>query len=169
MNDFAVQADEEADPARHFSAHHLHAVSVNNFAVGISQQAEIQIVISDELFVALGGIETDSDDLDIVLLQANQAVTETARFLRAARGVVFRVKIEQDDFFADEAVQLKRLAVLILAGEQRRLVAGFGNGGKSCRGGKEDGTDDEQAGKIICFHNKTFLFVLRPRSSVWRP
>jgi len=70
VNDFAIQADEEADPARHFPAHHLHTVSVSNFAVGIGQQAEIQLVISNELFVAFGGIETDADDLDVVGLQA---------------------------------------------------------------------------------------------------
>ena len=129
VNDFAVQADEEADPARHFPAHHPHVVKVNDFAVGIGQQAEIQFVVGDKLFVALGGIKTDSDDLDIVLLQAAQAVAETARFLRAARGVVFWVEIQQDDFFSNEALLFEGLPVLVLAGEQRCLVAGLGNGG----------------------------------------
>ena len=74
VNDFAVQADEEADPARHFSAHHPHIVKVNDFAVGIGQQAEIQMAIRDELFVAPGGIKTDADDGHVVRLQIAHAV-----------------------------------------------------------------------------------------------
>jgi len=42
-------------------------------------------------------------------LQPAHAIAETARFLRAARGVVFRIKIEEDDFFADEAFNLTTL------------------------------------------------------------
>ncbi len=65
--------------------------------------------------MAVGGIKTDADNLDVVRGEILKAVAETARFLRAAAGEILRIKIQQHDFFAGEVGQIDVLAVLIRA------------------------------------------------------
>jgi len=43
-----------------------HAVGVGDFAIGVSQQTEIQFMFRDELPVAAGGIKADADEFDVV-------------------------------------------------------------------------------------------------------
>jgi hypothetical protein len=98
VDDFSIWADEKAHALVHAFALNPHTVKIRDFSVRVGEQREIQIVFGDELLVAVGGIKADADDLHVVLLQIAHAVTEAARFLRAAAGEIFRIKIEQDDF-----------------------------------------------------------------------
>ena len=88
--------------------------------------------------MAVGGIKTDADNLDVVRGEIFKAVAETARFLGAAAGEILRIKIQQHDFFSDKVGEFEILAVLIFAFKRRRGVASLGHGGESCRGSKNN-------------------------------
>src|SRR5579872_2414279 len=90
----AVEADQETDPARHGSPLHPHAVSVDDFSIRIGQQAEIEVILRDELLMAVSRIETHSDNLDIVAFQRVHPIAQPASLLRATRRIVLRVEIE---------------------------------------------------------------------------
>jgi len=137
VDDFSVEADEKAHALGHVFSGHPHAVNVRDLAIGIGEQGEVQFVFGDELQMAVGGIKTDADDLDVVRGEILKAVAEAARFLGAAAGEILRIKIQQHDFLADEVRQFKILAVLIRAGDERRGVAGFGHLGENGCGRNE--------------------------------
>jgi hypothetical protein len=137
VDDFSVEADEKAHALGHVFSGHPHAVNVRDLAIGIGEQGEVQFVFGDELQMAVGGIKTDADNLDVVRGEILKAVAETARFLRAAAGEILRIKIQQHDFFADEVGEFEILAVLVRAGDERRGVASFWNVSEKCGGGNE--------------------------------
>jgi len=70
-------------------------------------------------------VEAHAADLDSGLLQIGHPVAQPARFLRAARRVVLRIEINQDDFFSGMIRELPSPAVLIPALDKRGLVPGF--------------------------------------------
>jgi hypothetical protein len=76
--------------------------------------------------MACSRVETDADDLHLVLGEVAHAVTQSACFLRAAWGVVLRIKIEQHHLFADFVGEFPRLAVLVFPFDQRGRVPDFG-------------------------------------------
>src|SRR5258708_31763475 len=64
VDNFSVEADEKADAFGHFLAIHANTVNVRDPAIRVREQSEIQIILRNELFVAVGGIEADADDFD---------------------------------------------------------------------------------------------------------
>ena len=88
----------------------------------------------DEGLMAFGGIKAHAQNLHVVVLHvANMTRKEQAS--SAVPGVASSIKIKQHQLFADEFGKIPRLAVLILAGDQRALspAAGFAVGGQSGR------------------------------------
>jgi len=131
VDDFSVEADEETNALGHAHEGHFDIIQGNDFAVGIGNEREVEIVFFDKLFVAFGTIVTHSHDGDVIGLQVPHAVAEAAGFLGAAAGEIFGIEIEQNDFLADEVAEVKCLAVLVYAGEQRRGIADFWHVGKN--------------------------------------
>ena len=127
VDDFSIEADEKADALGHVLPSHMNAVSVRDLAIGVGEQGEVQFVFRDELQMAVGGIKTDADNLNVVRGEIFKAVTETACFLRAAAGEILWIKIQQHDFLADEIGELEILAILVRAADERGGVAGLGH------------------------------------------
>ncbi len=100
VRDLAILPDEKTDAAGDIFAGHAHAERIGNLAVRVREQREVQIVFLDELPVAFLVVETDTDDFDAVLLQIADGIAEAASLLGATRRVIFRIKVEDDDFLA---------------------------------------------------------------------
>ena len=65
--DVAIQPNQETDTTGHvFAIGHAGAIGVGDFAVGIDEQREIQIIFGDELLMAGGGIATDADNSNVL-------------------------------------------------------------------------------------------------------
>src|ERR1019366_1483712 len=109
-----------------------HAVAAADLAVGIAEQEERQLVVGDEVLVGLGRVGRDADQDGSGLRDVLPGVTEGACLLRAARGLVLRVEID-DDALALESREVNGRAVLRLAGEVGRglpdeIVRGYDRG-----------------------------------------
>ena len=102
VDDFSVEADEEAHATVNAFSGIPHLVGIGDFSVRVGDQGELQFILRDEFEMAVGGIKTDADNLDVVRGELLKAIAEAARFLRAAAGEILRIKIQQHDFFADE-------------------------------------------------------------------
>src|SRR5437016_414340 len=111
MLDRSVLIDEKTDPASHVSLRHFRAVSLGDFAVGISEQREVQVVFANEALMTVRIVEADADHLDIIFLEVAHGVTEAASFGGASRRLIFGIKIEQDRMFADLVGEFPRFAI----------------------------------------------------------
>ena len=124
--DLAVAADDEGaalDAHVDLSIHvflHPHAVGLDDVAVVIAEQGKGQVVLFDELLVALDRVEADAEDLCLGgdFLPGIPQVTGLGG---AAGGVVFRIEIEHDGV----ARQIGEFD-----GGGRSIVAADGLGGK---------------------------------------
>jgi len=125
VSDFAVQPYEKAHPFRHWPGWHFHPVSVSNFPVRISQERKIQIILGNELLMALWRVKTHADNFDVILLEIRDAIAKTARFFRTTRRIVLRIEIEQHDLLADFIRQFPGLSVLVFTLDEWRFVADF--------------------------------------------
>lgn len=74
-------------------------IQLGNCVVCIHQQCEGQVVLLAELLVALLPVWTDAEDNSILFGDRSVALAEPASLDRSARGVIFRIEIE-DDFLA---------------------------------------------------------------------
>ena len=92
------------------------AVSLDDLFIGIGHEIEPESVLRAELLVRLFAVGRDAEKLDVLFFEFVVRITERARFLRSARGVVFRVE-EQDDALSLEIRELNRIAVLVAGGK----------------------------------------------------
>ena len=99
-------------------------VFIDDLLVVVSDKIELQSVLRSEFLMRLYVIDRDAKELDIVLIEFVVRITERACFLGSARGVVFRIK-EQDDTLSLEVGELYRIAVLVFRFEVRRFVTCF--------------------------------------------
>src|SRR5882724_943159 len=74
------------------------AIGFDDFLVLISQQCERQAVFPYELVVGFHGIRADAEDDGAVFVEFRKRIAKSTGFLGATRGVVFRIKIEDDVF-----------------------------------------------------------------------
>jgi hypothetical protein len=72
------------------------AIGETNFALGVAQQFETEVELFGECRVLFDGIETDTENRDVIFLEIGIEVTEPATFGRSTRGVGFRIEPEQD-------------------------------------------------------------------------
>lgn len=71
-------------------------IQLGNRVVCIHQQCEGQIVLLAEFSVALLPVWTDAQDNSILFGDRSVALAEPASLDRSARGVIFRIEIEDD-------------------------------------------------------------------------
>ena len=60
--------------------------------LGVAEQADLQLVLGDELAVALGGVRAAADDGRVQLLEVLEPVREVTGLGGAAGRVVVRIK-----------------------------------------------------------------------------
>ena len=102
FQDVSLLVDHERR-ARHphhlFAIHHLFlpdAVGFDCDAVRIGKQRKIQALLGDEFLMRCRGVFGDADYLEIPRGQFREMIGLAAGLLRAARGAVFGIKINDD-------------------------------------------------------------------------
>src|SRR5262249_60353457 len=53
VQNLAIGSDEKTDTARHFLSGHTHPIPIRNFSISIRQERKIQVVLGDELLMAV--------------------------------------------------------------------------------------------------------------------
>ena len=97
LRDLAVLVDEVRDAARVFIVRGLRrTVGNTEFALGIGDQRERKLVLRGERGVVGRLVETDADDLDVVLLVFDGEVPEPGTLCLSAGCVGLRIEPEHD-------------------------------------------------------------------------
>jgi hypothetical protein len=101
LDDFTVEADEEADAPGHAQHRHLCGVGGADLAVGIGDEREAQLVCVGKFLMArrLTMAHADDGHGHVVRLQIPEPVAEPACFARAAAGEILWVKVKQHAYF----------------------------------------------------------------------
>src|SRR5262245_4053540 len=92
--------------------------------VGISQQGERDSVLGGEFGLALLVQDAHAEDDGLLLAERWQRLLERARLLRAPRGVVLGIEVE-DDRLAGIVREAMCLSVLVFQRERGSLLAGI--------------------------------------------
>ena len=120
---FPIFIDEKADSLRRLRARiAARPISECDFAVSIASEREFEIVLLREGSVAIDAVETDADDLDIVVVEIFLMVAKATTF-EAASGRVGFGKKPQQNFLAAKTGKGKRCARMRLERELRRAIA----------------------------------------------
>jgi hypothetical protein len=120
LRDLPLRVDQEGLPLRD-AEREADAVERDDVAVLVREEAKRQLVLLCELLLCLDGVFRDAEDDDIPR-ELRAFVTEGLGFDRSTGGVGLREKVE-DDALALERRERDGLAVLVLQGEERSLVA----------------------------------------------
>ena len=105
-----------ADNADYFSSiHHFFTVSLvfgHHGFVRVAEQGQREIVFVDEFRVRLRVVGRDANHCCPGFPDFRPEIAEPARFLRTSRGIVFRIKVN-DDVLAFEVLQGDRPVILV--------------------------------------------------------
>lgn len=93
------------------------AEGLGEFAFGIGEEGEGEIMFLLEFFLALRGIGADADDTYAEGLEVGEGITEGAGLSGAAWGIGFGVKIDEDDAFLVFVGEIEGVSVLVEEGE----------------------------------------------------
>src|SRR5436190_23504128 len=102
LRDLAVAANQirRADDAHEFPAVERFllpdAVLLRDGVIRIGEEREVQVELVGELLLARLIQNADAEHRGFTLFEPRKTVTESARFFRTPRRVVFRVKVEDN-------------------------------------------------------------------------
>src|ERR1041385_1224514 len=95
--------------------------------------------------MTLRRVEAHANYLNIVFLEISNAIAKPACFFRATGRIIFRIEIEQHNFFADVIGKFPGLAILVLSLNERRFVSNFRSFGSSSREYESNGNCSRQS------------------------
>jgi hypothetical protein len=96
-------------------------------ARGIAQEREVEVELLRERAILLSGIETDAENLDVLIGVLLNFVAEPATFLGSPRGIGFGIE-PQNDVVALEIGESKRVPQVVLEFERGRRLSGLDHG-----------------------------------------
>ena len=122
INDEGVTHHSHVFPPHEFLQSVAVVAACNWAGFGISQEREGQRVFVDEFCVGCAVVLADAQHMNARFAEPIPAIPEIAGFLGAARGVVFRVEV-QNNSFSPEVRELNGLSALIRECEIRCRIA----------------------------------------------